>query len=154
MPNEPSTPEGPRIRALDRGECDAILARNVVGRLAFAAFGRIDIEPLHYVADGEWLYGRTSSGTKLEALAHSPWVAFEVDEVEGVLDWRSVVVRGAIYLLEPERSAREQEAAARALELLRRITPAAGTPDDPTPFRTQLFRSHADEVTGRESSAG
>ena len=50
-----------------------------------------------------WLYARTSPGTKLTTVQHHPWVAFEVDEVHARASWQSVVVRGTIYFLEPDR---------------------------------------------------
>ena len=54
----------PHFRELTREESLALLARNQVGRLAFAHRDRIDIEPLHYrLADG-WLYGRTTPGAR------------------------------------------------------------------------------------------
>lgn len=59
--------------------------RNRVGRLAFSFRDRVDIEPLHYVFRGGWLYGRPSPGSKLQTLRHNPWVAFEVDEIDGCL---------------------------------------------------------------------
>jgi nitroimidazol reductase NimA-like FMN-containing flavoprotein (pyridoxamine 5'-phosphate oxidase superfamily) len=76
-------PARPRIRTLSREECTAILARNHVGRIAYARENRVDIEPLNYVYHDGWLYGRTSRGAKLAA-TDATWapVAFEVDEVE------------------------------------------------------------------------
>lgn len=76
----------PIIQTLDRGECEAILARNHIGRVAYALHDRVDIAPLHYVLLDGWLYGRTSHGGKLSIIAHNHWVAFEVDEVAGLLD--------------------------------------------------------------------
>ena len=47
---------------LQPAECEALLDRHTVGRIAYA-FGRhIEIVPIHYVRDGAWLYGRTSPG--------------------------------------------------------------------------------------------
>ena len=61
----------------------ALLGAHHVGRIAFTFHDRVDIEPISYVyADGS-IYGRTSPGTKLATVRHHPWVAFEVDEVEG-----------------------------------------------------------------------
>lgn len=143
----------PRIRALGREQCDQILARNHVGRLAFAWKSHVDIEPLHYVYDGEWLYGRTSRGAKL-LVTGEPWwpVAFEVDEVEGLFQWRSVVVHGGFYAI-PEEGADWQEAMwGRGLELLRTLLPETLTPDDPAPHRKVLFRISLQEVNGREAT--
>jgi nitroimidazol reductase NimA-like FMN-containing flavoprotein (pyridoxamine 5'-phosphate oxidase superfamily) len=143
----------PRIRALSREECEQILARNHVGRLAFAWKNHVDIEPLHYVFDGEWLYGRTSWGTKLVVTGEQWWpVAFEVDEVEGLFQWRSVVVHGGFHAI-PEEGPEWQEAArSKGLELLRTLLPETLTPDDPVPHRRVLFRISLQEVEGREAT--
>ena len=61
----------PRIGTLSREECEQILARNHVGRMAYAWKNRVDIEPLHYVFDGHWLYGRTSQGPRSRLPASS-----------------------------------------------------------------------------------
>ena len=75
------------------GRCLALLARNHVGRLAYAHHSHVQIEPLNYVYADGWLYGRTSPGAKLDATGESWWpVAFEVDEIDSLFSWRSVVV--------------------------------------------------------------
>jgi nitroimidazol reductase NimA-like FMN-containing flavoprotein (pyridoxamine 5'-phosphate oxidase superfamily) len=40
-----STPKRPIFRKLDRAECEEILARNHVGRIAYARANRVDIRP-------------------------------------------------------------------------------------------------------------
>ena len=137
------------FRDLDRSECDAILARNEVGRIAYSFHDRVDIQPIHYVHRGNWLYARTSLGAKLMTLTHNRWVAFEVDEIEGRFDWRSVVVRGAVYLLDPDGSAAEQKAYEEAVGLLRQIVPETLAANDPVGFRSRVIRIHVDEVSGR-----
>lgn len=148
-----SVPARPQFRELSRPECDAILARNHVGRLAYATRNRVDIEPLHYVYADGWIYGRTSAGAKLETTGHGWWpVVFEVDEVEGLFSWRSVVVRGGFYTVDGEGAAWEQTEWARGVELLRGLVPATFTEHDPVPHRTVLFRIAAQEVTGRSAT--
>ncbi|MEO7042035.1 MAG: pyridoxamine 5'-phosphate oxidase family protein, partial [Gemmatimonadaceae bacterium] len=100
-----ATDSPPRIRELSRLEIEEILARNHVGRIAFTLHDRVDIEPIHYVFDAGWIYGRTSQGTKLSTIEHHRWVAFEVDEVKELFHWRSVVIKGAFYLIDPDTSA-------------------------------------------------
>jgi nitroimidazol reductase NimA-like FMN-containing flavoprotein (pyridoxamine 5'-phosphate oxidase superfamily) len=141
----------PVFRDLDRAEVDAILARNHVGRIAYTFRDRVGIEPLGYVyADGTILC-RTSPGTKLDTIVRHPWVAFEVDEVAGPYDWRSVVAYGTAYLLSSDSGPRGRESYERALDDLRRVEPATLTEDDPVPFRTVIVRIHVDELTGREA---
>jgi nitroimidazol reductase NimA-like FMN-containing flavoprotein (pyridoxamine 5'-phosphate oxidase superfamily) len=142
-----STPS-PHFRALDTSETWAILARNHVGRIGYAFHDHVDIMPVHYIYSDGWIYGRTSPGEKLVVLAHHRWVAFEVEEVQGTFDWRSIVVHGGFYVLSPD-----DEAWDHALQLLRRLAPKAFTDDDPVPFRTVLFRIAVQESTGREAAS-
>jgi nitroimidazol reductase NimA-like FMN-containing flavoprotein (pyridoxamine 5'-phosphate oxidase superfamily) len=142
----------PVFRKLDRDEIETILARNNVGRIAFSLHDRVDIEPINYVFDAGWIYGRTSQGAKLSTIAHHRWVAFEVDEVRGIFQWTSVVVKGAFYLIEADTSVRQEPAFNRGVELLRALIPQTLTANDPTPFRNSVFRIHLDEVTGRAAN--
>ena len=145
----------PGFRALGREECEAILARNHVGRLAWARDSHVDIQPLHYVYENGWIYGRTSHGAKLEATGTTWWpVAFEVDEVEGLFRWRSVVVHGGFYTLDQSGAEWERGEWRRGIELLRRLIPQTFADDDPVAFRTVVFRMAVQEVTGREAEPG
>lgn len=145
-----STTAAPRFRELSRSEIDALLARNSVGRMAYARGNHIDIEPLHYVYANGWLYGRTSEGRKLDTAAREWWpVAFEVDEVDELFRWRSAVVHGGFYTLDPQGAAWEREEAQKAVELLRSLLPETFTDEDPVPSRTVLFRIAVQEVSGR-----
>jgi uncharacterized protein len=142
----------PQFRELSRAECDALLARNHVGRLAFVGEDQqVDITPIHYVFAEGMVHGRTAAGTKVTAVAHRPWVAFEVDEVEAAFRWRSVVLRGTIFRLDPALTEKEY---AETLEIIRRVVPSALTADDPTPLRDVLFRIDVRLVTGRAADDG
>ena len=147
----------PVFRALDRDEIHDLLARNHVGRLAFARGNHVDLEPVHYVYDGGWIYGRTSPGAKLDATGEQWWpVAFEVDEIEGLFRWKSVVVHGGFYTILPQRGTGEQAQWEHAVAVLRRLVPEAFTDADPTPFRNVVFRIAVQEASGRaaESAPG
>lgn len=144
-----STP-APHFVELTRSEAEAILARNHVGRVAFSYHDHVDIEPIHFVYADGWIYGRTTHGTKLRTLAHNRWLAFECDEVEALFEWRSVVVKGALYVL--ERNGKQSELYQKAVETLRTLIPEALSEDDPTPDRTVIFRIHVDQILGRAAS--
>lgn len=150
IPHGPVQP-APVIRDLAPDECVAVLARGHVGRLAFAFRGHVDIQPVHYVYDDGFVYGRTSQGAKLVLLSHNPWVAFEVDEMRALFDWESVVVRGSFHLLDPEGNAREHLTYEHALSLLRALVPRTLRDGDPTPWRDVVFRIAVDEITGRRA---
>lgn len=139
-----------KFSELTRDECNALLERNHVGRIAFSYHDHVDIEPIHFVYENEWLYCRTAEGTKLRTLAHNRWVAFEADEVSALFDWQSVVVKGALYLLEAGGS--QAETYDHALKMLRTMSPDLFSAEDPAPMRKVVFRIHADQVTGRQAS--
>lgn len=83
-------------------------------------------------------------------------VAFEVDEVEGLFQWRSVVVHGNLHAAaegdaEWQRNVRDWEEAMRAF---RTLIPDAFAARDPTGFRDILIRIDVAEVSGREALPG
>ncbi|MGZ3333193.1 MAG: pyridoxamine 5'-phosphate oxidase family protein [Gemmatimonadaceae bacterium] len=131
--------------------CESILAANNVGRIAFALQDRVSIVPVHYVYDAGWIYGRTATGGKLRELLRNRRVAFEVDEHTRLFQWRSVVVRGPLYLIEPGTEPSDQRIYAKAVSLIRQLVPSALSDSDPVPFRDQLFRIRVVEISGRTS---
>jgi uncharacterized protein len=137
---------------LTHAECETLLSRHHVGRLAFSFHDRVDIQPIHYVYSDGLLFGRTSEGAKLVTLEHNRWLAFEVDEIRGLFDWESVVVQGRFERLGAERTKSDSDAAERAVERLRTLVPDTFAKDDPVSFRTVLFQIHVLEMTGRAAS--
>ena len=147
--------DGPILRELSRPECEDVLARNHLGRIAFAFASRVDIAPIHYVFSNQWIYYRTSQGSKVSTIAHHHWVAFEIDECESFFDWRSVVVKGSCHVLDAGTSTNPDPAYFQGIATLRTIMPETLKSSDPVPFRQTVMRIHLDEVTGIESrSAG
>jgi len=149
MSTRHSTKNKPVFSELSRDDAIALIVRHHVGRLAFTFHDRVDIEPISYVCADEWLYMRTSHGTKLDTVQHHPWVAFEVDEIHGHFDWKSVVVRGTIYFMDPDGGGHDREAYDAAVKVLRSVDGDAFTDADATPHRQRLLRLHVDDITGR-----
>lgn len=149
--SSPSNPRGVAFRELSREEIEGVLLRNRVGRLAFSLHDRVDIQPIHYVYDHGWLYGRTSEGDKIATLEHNQWVAFEVDEVRNTFDWTSVVIHGSFWILHPKGSPRAEEVWNKAVDLVTQIVPDSLTESDPVPFRHTLFRIAVSDSRGRQA---
>jgi uncharacterized protein len=144
----------PSFRDLTPAQCRALLTRHHVGRLAYTFHDRVDVEPISYVYSGRGLIFRTAPGSKLETIAHHPWVALEIDEVDGPFDWRSVVVHGTAYVLRRSRNPADRRSHAAALKALRRFLPEALRAGDPVPFRSVLVKLHIDRMTGRVARSG
>src|SRR5512141_1900891 len=129
------------VRELSRSEIDEILARNNVGRLAYALRNRVDVEALPYAYDAPWIYARTTPAMKVATVEHLRFVTLEVDEIAGAGEWHSVVVRGAFYVLRAD-SPRERQILEHALELL-------GGQVDPGSGGSFVFRIPAHHAVGR-----
>lgn len=150
----PPVADAPLLAIIDRFEAfEEILSRNNVGRLAFALQDRVSVLPVHYVYEDGWIYGRTAAGGKLREILRNRRIAFEVDEHTQLFEWRSVVVRGPLYLIDPGMHPTDRRVYAKAVALIRRLVPSALTSSDPVPFRDQLFRIRAVEISGRSSEA-
>lgn len=143
-----SNPAAPIFGDLTATEARAFLATQHVARIAYTFHDRVDIEPIHLVADDDWLYGRTQPGTKLSTLSHHPWCAVEFDEIRGTFDWISVVVHGACYIIAPEH---QPDIYKLALRLLRTLVPQTLLQDDPAQHRTILFRIHISDISGKSA---
>jgi hypothetical protein len=147
----------PRFRILGPHECESILARNSAGRVAFVRGHRVDIIPLHYVFAKGVVCGRTAQGTRLEDTGdnfYGSWpVAFEVDEIEGLFRWRSVVVHGNLHTAAQGDAEWQRDTPAweETMRSFRTLMPEAFTDKDPTRFRNILIRIDAAEVSGREA---
>lgn len=139
----------PKFLVLRDSECRELLSAHHVGRLAFQSGGVVDIQPLGYVHQGNWLIMRSAWGSKLEALEGNPFVAFEVDEATGPFDWRSVVVQGTIYELPPDGGDVERNEFTKAVAALREVMPEALASDDPVPERNIVYGLRIDRMSGR-----
>jgi nitroimidazol reductase NimA-like FMN-containing flavoprotein (pyridoxamine 5'-phosphate oxidase superfamily) len=131
-------------------EARAFLSQRHVGRIAFSRNDRVDIEPISYTMDGDWIFGRTGAGTKLCALAHHPWCAFETDESSGMFEWTSVVVKGTFYLLDPESGS--PDTYLRALACIRALEPMAFSAADSAPHRGIMFGIFVNEISACSAS--
>ena len=146
------TRSGPVFRDLSREESDKLLSAHRVGRIAYSFHDSVDIRPIHYSYREGWLFGRTSEGDKLMTLRHNQWVAFEVDEISGPLDWESVIVRGTFYNLRDEGSVYDVQLYQRGVDAIRSVSSAAFTDADPLAFRTEVFGISIDSLTGKSCS--
>lgn len=84
------------IERIDRDGCLALLAGEVLGRLAVVSGGAAAIFPVNYVLDGESVLFRTDPGTKLNASGRAR-AAFEIDSIDrGRRTGWSVVASGRL----------------------------------------------------------
>ncbi|HEX5691507.1 MAG TPA: pyridoxamine 5'-phosphate oxidase family protein [Roseiflexaceae bacterium] len=81
-------------RTLTPEEIDQALGAEVIGRIGCHADGKTYVVPVAYAYDGQAIYGQSGEGLKLRMLRASPEVCFEVDQIEHLGSWRSVIAWG------------------------------------------------------------
>ena len=140
----------PSIVSLEPDHIRSILVRNNVGRIAFLQAGEVEIRPLNYVFHAGRIYGRTGPTALLsDAAAMHARVAFEVDEIDSIFRWKSVIVKGEMRPIESDGEDADEwrEAAA----LLTRVVRRALSEGDPVPERSTIIRISVESFTGRAS---
>lgn len=88
--------------ALDDQQIDQVLHAEVLGRIGCHADGKTYVVPVIYAYDGSSIYGHTNEGMKLRMLRTNPEVCFEVEHLESLTSWQSVIAWGRFEELRGE----------------------------------------------------
>jgi len=121
--------------------------------MAIAFHDRVTIALANYVYTDGHIYGRLEEGPDFANIRHHSWVAFQVSEIGGIYDWRTVTAHGSIQVLTDGPSVSDAAQFRHALDLIRAVVPAVLSPRDPMPERVHPFRMYVAELTGREAKA-
>ncbi|MGH1525591.1 pyridoxamine 5'-phosphate oxidase family protein [Leifsonia sp. L25] len=76
---------------MTREEIDDLLGSRLVGRLGMISEGQPYVVPISYAYRDGAVYCHSAQGRKVEALRTQPEVCFEVDELDHIDRWRSVI---------------------------------------------------------------
>ncbi len=79
------------IAELSELEMEGLLRRQIVGRIGCYADGLVYVVPINYVYDAGNVYGQTGDGMKVHMMRRSPNVCFEVDQIDDIGSWQSVI---------------------------------------------------------------
>ncbi|MFS2185333.1 pyridoxamine 5'-phosphate oxidase family protein [Mucilaginibacter sp. Mucisp84] len=79
---------------LEQPEIEALLSRQVTGRLGCYAQGTTYIVPINYVYKNGVIYAHSGPGKKIEMMRKNPKVCFEVDDIKNIFSWKSVIAWG------------------------------------------------------------
>lgn len=142
---------------LTHEQVEALLRSEVVGRIGCHAGGKTYVVPVTYAYDGTAVIAHSADGTKLRMMRENPSVCFEVDRVENLANWQSVIAWGRFEELQGEEAAAAMHTlVARMLPLMSHEAnvPSHGMPHgahaaDTAGHRASLFRIVLDERTGR-----
>jgi len=89
---------------LTKQQIENILLSQVMGRLACSDGKQPYVVPVTYTYDGEYIYGQTNEGTKLNILRKNPLVCFEVDTMTDMRNWQSAMAFGKFEELKDEEA--------------------------------------------------
>jgi nitroimidazol reductase NimA-like FMN-containing flavoprotein (pyridoxamine 5'-phosphate oxidase superfamily) len=97
--------------ALDRAECDRLLAAGSVGHLAFTDSALPQIFPVNYAMDDRTIVFRTTATGRLAACCRDAVVAFEIDRVDSDVrtGWSVLVVGDATAITDDSEIIRARQ---------------------------------------------
>lgn len=75
-------------------EIEDFLRTETTGRIGCHAEGRTYVVPITYAYNSPYVYCHSPEGLKLRMMRKNPVVCFEVDRLEDVGSWRSVIALG------------------------------------------------------------
>jgi len=90
------------IGKLTETEIQALLAQQVVGRIACYNDDFLFLVPVSYAYDNDKIYVRSLEGTKVNLMRKNPRVCFEVDDIADMANWQSVIAWGEFEELQAD----------------------------------------------------
>jgi uncharacterized protein len=141
---------------LNNDQIEKVIVDNFIGRLGCHADGKTYVVPISYAYDGKFIYARTFEGLKISMMRKNPKVCFQIDEMENMANWKSVVSWGIFeeLITEVKRNEGLQKLIARMLPDIAsetvKLSPQWPFPtDDFSKIKGIIFRIRITEKTGR-----
>ena len=134
---------------LTAAQIDEVLRTEVIARIGCVSEGRVYVVPVTYVYDGTYVYGHAMDGAKLRAMRANPEVCVEVEQVDDLSNWRSVIAWGTFEECQgPDWDAGFAMLAQRIMPLLT-LPKDAPPPDLSVLRRGSVYRIAPHVTTGR-----
>ncbi|MFA6083950.1 pyridoxamine 5'-phosphate oxidase family protein [Mucilaginibacter sp.] len=108
---------------LNETQIENLLKEQVIGRIACQANGDIYLVPVNYVYRNGYIYSHSAEGKKIRMMRENPEVCFEVDNINSVFRWQSVIAKGTY---EEITDAEEKQQAMQGI--IHRIMPLVTSP--------------------------
>lgn len=147
------------LGVLNEKEIEDVLVRNVTGRIGCTDGQRIYVVPVSYAYNNKYVIAHSKEGMKIDMMRKYSQVCFEVDEMQDLANWRSVIGWGQYEELvdEKERYYAMKFLISRLLHL--QVSETARLPHlhegdggdhhEPPVHRPVVYRIRLDERTGR-----
>ncbi|MES1213935.1 MAG: pyridoxamine 5'-phosphate oxidase family protein [Bacteroidota bacterium] len=75
-------------------EIEDLIHREFIGRIGCHAEDVTYVVPISYAYDGEYIYGHSFEGMKLNMMRKNPRICFQVDDMHNMANWQSAVAWG------------------------------------------------------------
>ena len=112
-------------------QMERLLHAEMIGRVGCYARGKVYVVPVTYAYSNGCIYAHSSEGSKIQMMRENPEVCFEVEHVDNMSNWQSVITHGTFEELIGEE-------ASRAMELLmERFLPFLGSTSETMPAQHQ-----------------
>jgi len=139
---------------LNKREIIDFLNNQFIGRIGCELDGEMYIVPINYVYEDNAIYAHSGEGKKIDMLRGNPRVCFQVDKIESMFKWKSIILWGTYEELEGEERQQVMQ------RLIHRIMPNTNDPGrDPSHAIDQelkdnliVYRINIEEGTGRFES--
>ena len=79
---------------LKNSQIEHLLYCQVIGRIGCYSENEVYVVPITYAYEDGYIYGHTREGKKIDFMRKNPNVCFEVDVVDNMSNWRSVISWG------------------------------------------------------------
>lgn len=142
---------------LEQTQMEQLLKEQVTGRIACHADGMTYIVPVNYGFGGSYIYGQSADGQKVRMMRINPSVCFEVDQIQSIFNWKSVIIQGRF---EEITDSAEKERLQQGL--IHRLMPLSRNPGDHpahgitekdsdvgTKVQLIIYKIHIEKLSGR-----
>ncbi|MET6996752.1 pyridoxamine 5'-phosphate oxidase family protein [Chitinophaga defluvii] len=75
-------------------EIDLLLSRNLTGRIGCTDGSKVYIVPVSYAFNGTYIIAHSKEGMKISMMRQHPQICFQVDEIDNLTNWRSIILWG------------------------------------------------------------
>jgi nitroimidazol reductase NimA-like FMN-containing flavoprotein (pyridoxamine 5'-phosphate oxidase superfamily) len=134
---------------LNAEQIEAVLHAEVIARIGCISDGRVYVVPVSYVYDGTYIWGHGMDGAKLRAMREHPEVCVEVEQVDDLSNWRSVIAWGTFEeCWGQDRDTGMALLVDRIMPLLK-FPPHQPAPNPPGPKHGSVYRIMLGDKTGR-----
>ncbi|WP_143306440.1 pyridoxamine 5'-phosphate oxidase family protein [Chitinophaga vietnamensis] len=82
------------LGVLMKEDIDQVLTRNITGRLGCTDGEKVYIVPVSYAFNDTYLVAHSREGMKIDIMRKHPHICFQIDEIDDLSNWRSVILWG------------------------------------------------------------